>query len=86
MGEGGGEVKIAIDIGNGKSCWNCKHLIRNLPVTGFRFGIPVVPTCFVFGKQIGVEREKEKRLPECIAAEIIDIKPETEEAMKETEK
>jgi hypothetical protein len=63
-------MKITLDIGEGKSCWGCNHLIRNLPVTGFQYGIPILPTCLVFMKQIKVGKGKAERLPECIAAEL----------------
>jgi hypothetical protein len=63
-------MKVTIDIGNGKSCWTCNHLIRNLPVAGFQYGIPILPTCLVFMKQIKGGKGKAARLPECIAAEL----------------
>jgi hypothetical protein len=41
-------MKITLDIGEGKSCWGCNHLIQNLPVSGFGYGIPILPTCLIF--------------------------------------
>jgi hypothetical protein len=62
-------MKITLDVGEGKSCWNCNHLIRNLPVEGFQYGIPILPTCLVFMKQIKGGKGKAERPPECVAAE-----------------
>jgi hypothetical protein len=63
-------MKIVIDIGAGKSCWNCEHLVRNLSVPGFRFGIPIAPTCLVFQKQIRIKKRVAVRLAECMEAEL----------------
>jgi hypothetical protein len=66
-------MKITLDIGEGKSCWGCNHLIRNLPVQGFGYGIPILPTCLVFMKQIKGGKGKAERLPECVAAELKNV-------------
>jgi hypothetical protein len=63
-------MKIVIDVGGEKSCWNCEHLVRNLPVSGFRYGIPILPTCLVFRKQIQIKRRVAVRLAECLEAEL----------------
>jgi hypothetical protein len=63
-------MKITFDIGEGKSCWGCNHLIRNIAIPGFDYGIPVLPTCLVFRKQIKGGKGKAERLPECVAAEL----------------
>jgi hypothetical protein len=65
-------MKIVIDVGGGKSCWNCEHLVRNLPVSGFQYGIPVVPTCLVFRKQVQIKKKGgvAVRLAECLEAEL----------------
>jgi hypothetical protein len=70
MGSGDVTMKVIIDIGSGKSCWTCNHLVRNLPVSGFEYGIPILPTCLVFMKQIKGGKGKAERLPECLAAEL----------------
>jgi hypothetical protein len=66
-------MKITSDIGEGKSCWGCNHLIRNIALPGFDYGVPVLPTCLVFRKQIKGGKNKVERLPECIAAELEKI-------------
>jgi hypothetical protein len=64
-------MKIILDIDYEKEkCGKCSHLINNLSVQGFSFGIPIEPTCFVFLKQVLYRHEKRNamRLPECIKA------------------
>jgi hypothetical protein len=65
-------MRIILDIDCGmKDCGNCKHLVRNLPVQGFCYGIPIKPTCMVFGKPITGENKELQRLDECLAANVI---------------
>jgi hypothetical protein len=63
-------MKITLDIDCEKeTCGKCIYLIRNLPVQGFSYGIPIMPTCFIFGKLAPIEKRRAMRLPECIKAE-----------------
>jgi hypothetical protein len=59
-----------LDIGEGKSCRGCNYLKQILSVSGFEDGIPILPTCLVFQKQIKVRKGKAERLPGCVAAEL----------------
>jgi hypothetical protein len=56
-------MKVAIDIGSGKSCWECDHLIRNLSVPGFQYGIPIMPICIVFRKKIKAGKKNGRAPP-----------------------
>jgi hypothetical protein len=60
-------MKIAIDIGDGKSCETCDFLGAEIVVKGHV--MTTVKSCRVFRKFVRIKEWTPRRLAECVAAE-----------------